>query len=154
MRRIERKADFHEDVVDDEIIRCAIGTLVGDAGMEMRNEKLGLSTLRLGIRYSDGFELYGFKKTKRLLVMDGEIMAVAEKVYRKAAARRIRVSSISISLEDFAPLGFQPDLFEAETDAKNQKLQEALDKINRRHGAGMIMRGAVLALLPAAKQTL
>jgi hypothetical protein len=42
-------------------------------------------------------------------------------------------------------LGFQPDLFEPETENKNRKLQEAIDKIQNRYGTEKIARGLVLA---------
>jgi DNA polymerase-4 len=42
-------------------------------------------------------------------------------------------------------LGYEPDLFEIENDVKNRRLQEAIDLIQGRYGAGAVMRGVVLA---------
>ncbi|MCL2128581.1 MAG: hypothetical protein FWH38_10035, partial [Treponema sp.] len=140
-RRILRRADFPEDVIDDGIIRMAIGTLVESAGLEMRNEKLGLGSLALTVTYSDGVQAHGLEKAKRLLVTDCEIMTAACGIYKKTARRRIRIRSIHLAFEDFAPLGYQPDLFEPEAETKNRSLQEAIDRIQNRFGAGKITRG-------------
>jgi hypothetical protein len=48
-------------------------------------------------------------------------------------------------LEGLTPLGYEPDLFEPETETANRKIQEAVDKIQLRFGEGKITRGLVLA---------
>jgi hypothetical protein len=72
-----------------------------------------------------------------------------ERVYKKTAVRRIRVRSIGLSLEGLFPLGFEPDLFEPETEIKERKLQEAVDLIQNRYGVGKVTRG--VALVSAGK---
>ena len=54
------------------------------------------------------------------------------------------------------PLGYEPDLFEIENDVRNHQLQEAIDLIQGRYGAGAVMRGVVLAAssMGAGKQLL
>jgi DNA polymerase-4 len=143
-RRITGQADFEEDVIDDTAIRGAIEALAEHGGLQMRNEKLGMKNVRLAVMYSDGVEVQGFEKTKRPLVTDNEIMATAYRVYQKTIQRRIRIRSIGLALEDLVPLGYQPDLFEPETEAANRKLQEAVDKIQNRYGEGKITRGLCL----------
>jgi DNA polymerase-4 len=95
------------------------------------------------VLYADGVKAEGSEKGKRLYVLDGDITAAAERVYRKAAVRRIRVRSIGLSLEGLTPLGYEPDLFEPEGEVKNRRLQEAVDKIQNRYGTGAVMRGLV-----------
>jgi DNA polymerase-4 len=123
----------------------AIEALSESAGLQMRNEKLGMSNIRLGVVYSDGVEVQGFKKSKKLLVTDREIAAAASNVYKKIINRRIRIRSICLILEDFTHLEYQPDLFEPETEIKNRNLQEAVDKIQNCYGTGKITKGLVLA---------
>jgi len=72
-------------------------------------------------------------------------MTAAYGVYKKTVNRRIRIRSIFLCLEDFLPLGYQPDLFEPEVYVKDQKLQEAVDKIQNRYGIGKITKVLVLA---------
>jgi hypothetical protein len=62
--------------------------------------------------------------------------------------RRIRIRSINLCLEDLAPLGYEPDLFEPETDTKYRRLQEAVDKIQIRYRVGSVITGLVLAYQP------
>jgi len=143
-RSIERRADFPEDVLDETIIRGALASLAENGGLGMRNEKLGMKTLRVTVIYSDGFEIHGTEKTKRPLVTDSEIMTTAYAIYKKTVNRRIRLRSIGLCFEDLVPLAYEPDLFELETETVSRKFQEALDKIQNRYGAGTVTRGTVL----------
>ena len=145
VRCITQQADFEEDVVEETAIRGTIEALAENGGLRMRNEKLGMGTIRIVVAYSDGVNAYGLEKAKQLLVMDSEIRAAAYSVYRKTMNRRIRIRSICLSLEDLAHLGYQPDLFEMEPGEKSRKLQEAVDSIQNRYGAGKITKGLVLA---------
>jgi len=90
--------------------------------------------------YSDGVQVHGFEKSKHPLVTDSEIMTTAAAIYNKTVVRRIRIRSIGLSFEDLIPLGYQPDLFEPVTEAKNLRLQEAVDGIQNRYGIGKITR--------------
>jgi len=144
-RAIKRKADFAEDVINETIIMGALAALVENGGLEMRKEKLGAGFIRFAAVYSDGVAVSGIEKGKRLFVLDDEILAAAGRVYKKTVTRRIMVRSICLSLEGLMPLGYEPDLFVIENDVKNRRLQEAVDKIQNRYGAGAVMRGVVLA---------
>jgi DNA polymerase-4 len=144
-RRIERQLDFDEDVIDEETIRGALAFLAEHSGLEMRKDKLGAFSLRLAAVYGDGVQTKGSEKTKRLLVLDGDIIAAAERLYQKTIIRRIRIRSLYLSLGDLSPLGYEPDLFEPETDNKKRRLQETVDRIQGRYGAGTVMRGVALA---------
>jgi len=143
-RRITQQADFNEDVIDETAIRGAIESLAEHGGLEMRNEKLGMRNLSVVVVYADGMRVEGREQLKRPLVTDSEIMTVAYKVYKKTTDRRIRIRSVGISFENLVPLGFQPDLFEPETETANRKLQEAVDKIQNRYGVEKITRGGVI----------
>jgi len=144
-RRIKRKADFPEDVLDEEIIRGALALLVENGGLEMRRDKLGAGAVCMALVYSDGAELSGRERSKRLLVLEKDILAAAERVYRKIAERRVRISSICVSLEDLAPLGYEADLFSFDNEAKEWRLQRAVDLIHERYGNNAVKRGIVLA---------
>jgi DNA polymerase-4 len=137
-------------VIEDVAIRGAMEALAEHGGLEMRRDKLGASVVRLIVVYADGVKAEGSEKgggtlVPRLYVLDRDIAAAAERVYRKAAVRRIRVRSIGLSLEGLTPLGYEPDLFEPEGELKNRRLQEAVDKIQNRFGTGAVMRGLALA---------
>ena len=143
-RLIRKKTDFPEDVIDHDLIRGALASLVSHAGLEMRNEKLGTGKIRLMVVYGDGVETQGSETIKEPLVLDRDILAAAERLYGKTVTRRIRIRSVCLGLGNLAPLGYQPDLFEMLSETKNRSLQEALDKIQNRHGRGKITRGAAL----------
>jgi len=143
-KSINQQADFNEDVIEETAIKAAIEVLAERGGLEMRNGKLGMRKLSVVVVYADGVRAEGGEKLKRLLVTDKEIMLAAYSIFKKTAVRRIRIRSIGISLEDFIPLAYQPDLFEPEMEIKSRKIQEAVDKIQNRFGAGKITRGAAL----------
>jgi DNA polymerase-4 len=142
-RRIVQQADFDTDVIDETAIRGAIEALAENGGLVMRRDKLGCSEITLAVVYSDGVRVEGKEKLRRLCVLDKEIQAAGERIFAKAAARRIRVRSIGLALGGLAPLGYEPDLFEVETEVKDKKLQEAADKIRTRFGADKLMKGIV-----------
>jgi DNA polymerase-4 len=144
-RRVTKQADFSEDVIDDTAIRGAIEALAEHSGLEMRRDKLGASVVSLTVVYADGIKAEGKEKGKRLFVIDRDIAAAGERIYRKAAVRRIRVRSVGLALEGLLPLGYEADLFEPETETKGRKLQEAVDAIQNRYGVGAVYRGLVLA---------
>jgi DNA polymerase-4 len=144
-RRIIQQADFEQDVIDETVIRGAIESLAEHGGLEMRRYKLGAHNITLIVVYADGIRTEGKEQLKRPFILDRDIAAASEKIYRKTAVRRIRIRSIGLSLEGLIPLGFEPDLFEPETETANRKIQEAVDKIKNRYGEGKITKGLVLA---------
>jgi DNA polymerase-4 len=165
-RRITRQADFAEDVIAETVILGAVEALAGEGGFEMRRNKLGAAQISLTVVYADGVKAEGREKgggakSLRLYVLDRDIAAAGARIYRKAAVRRVRVRSVGLALEGLCPLGYEADLFEPEGETRNRRLQEAVDAIKARYGAGAVCRGLVLAasafrggkgLLTAAQQ--
>jgi DNA polymerase-4 len=140
---ITQQADFDEDVIEEMVIRGAIESLAEHGGLKMRRDKLGTTIIRLAAVYADGARAEGQEKTRRLFVLDREIAEAAERIFRKAALRRLRVRSVGLSLEGLVPLGYEPDLFEPEPATKNRKLQQAADDIQNRFGLGKVTRGII-----------
>ena len=150
-KTIWRRADFPEDLIEYDRIRAALSSLVSYGGFELRNEKLSVGRIKLGALYSDGVEAEAAEKPKEALVLDRDIFHLTEKLYKKAVDRRIRIRSLYISFEDLSPLEYQPDLFEIETNLKENKLQLSLDSIHGRYGQNALKRGLSLSPVPEAK---
>jgi DNA polymerase-4 len=144
-RTIRQRLDFGEDVIDGERIAGALVYLAEHTGFEMRSGKLGASYLGLRVLYSDGVLVLGEKTAKRLFMMDTEIRACAEELYKRIVVRRIRIRSMTLTLGGFKPLGWEPDLFIPEPEIRDRKIQAAADKIRGRYGIDSLMRAAVLA---------
>jgi len=144
-RVIKSRADFSQDIIDENVIRGSIASIAEHAGLQMRRDKLGALSIGISVIYADGIEGAAIEKKKHPLVLDREITQSAFCLFEKAAIRRIRVRSVCLSLENFLPLGYEADLFELETETKNRRLQEAVDSIQNRHGEGKVTRGLVLA---------
>ena len=155
-RRITQQANFNEDMIDEIAILGAIEVLAEHGGLKMRNEKLGTRALRLAVMYSDGVKVQGLEKRKELLITDSEIREAVFNLYKRTVNRRIRIRSVGLCFEALSLLVYQPDLFEPISSfsllqekgfvpkTENRKLQEAVDKIQNRYGAGKITRGLVL----------
>jgi DNA polymerase-4 len=147
-KSITQQADFNEDVIEITAIKAAIETLAERGGFEMRSNKLGATIIKLVICYADGVTADGQEKRQRAFITDREISTVMERVYKKTVVRRIRVRSIGLSLEGLIPLGYEPDLFEPESEIKDRKMQEAVDLIQNRYGVGKVTRGLTIATPP------
>jgi DNA polymerase-4 len=141
-RVIESRADFPEDIIEETVIHGAIASIAGYAGLEMRKDKLGMTVLKIEVVYADGVNAEGKEKMSRPFFLDREITEIAKKVYHKTVLRRIRIRSVILSLEGLVPMRCEPELFEPET---NRNLQEAVDSIQKRYGAGTLTRGIILA---------
>jgi DNA polymerase-4 len=150
-KRITQQADFSEDVIEETAIMGAIEALAENGGFEMRRDKLGTSVIRLIVVYADGVRTEWIEKGRGtkvpwLYTLDREIAAAGMRIYHRTAVRRIRIRSIGLALEGLAPLGYEVDLFETETETKYRNLQKAVDLIQNRYGAGTVYRGLVLVL--------
>jgi len=124
----------------------------------------------------DGVEASETAKGRHLFVLDSELFPLAVRLFKKAAIRRIRIRSVRLSLSDLRPLAWEPDLFEpglfgpcfagmaaaadnANTSAmfpqantsKKLRLQEAVDLVQTRYGAGAVSRGIVVVAVKNAK---
>jgi DNA polymerase-4 len=143
-RSIEKQLDFGEDIIDFDIIRGGLVFLSETAGLEMRGSKLGVMAIQLLVIYADGVRANGEEKGKRLYITDKEIGEAAKRIYVKIAGRRLRVRSITLTLNDLRPLGWEPDLFVPEEDDKQKRLQEAADKIRNKYGFSLLTTGEVL----------
>jgi len=144
-RVIESRADFSDDVLDEMVLRGSLVSLAEHCGLDLRRDKLGAAVIALKIFYSDGVTAEGREKPRRLCFLDRDIALAAQRIFKKTVDRRIRIRSVSLSLEELLPLGFEPDLFEPETETRNRSLQEAADNIQNRYGEGKVTRGIVLA---------
>jgi DNA polymerase-4 len=95
--------------------------------------------------YADGVEAGGEERGKRLFVLDRDIGAGAERLYRRVITRRIRIRSMALTLGGLKPLGWEPDLFVPEGEDKLRRVQEAADRARGRYGVNAVTKGMVLA---------
>jgi DNA polymerase-4 len=116
--------------------------LFGKQGPLLRSLALGIDGSRIE---GNGGEKRITQQGKRLYVPDRDIAAAGVRIYREAAARRIRVRSVGLLLEGLIPLGYEANLFEVEGEDRMRRLQAAVDGIQGRYGVGSVCRGLVLA---------
>jgi DNA polymerase-4 len=144
-KRIEKRLDFAEDVVDYDVIRGGLIFLCESAGLDMRRARLGAGCIQLAVTYADGMRVMGQEKKKRQYITDKELAEGAERIYRKVVIRRLRVRSVTLVLGDLRPLGWEADLFLPDEDMRQRSLQEAADGIRGRYGLALLTKGSVMA---------
>jgi DNA polymerase-4 len=144
-RKIEHTLNFEEDVIDMEIIRGALIYLSENAGMEMRSGRLGTCCISLNVTYSDGAVCSCSENFKHLILLDREIWKSAFLLYTKAVQRRVRIRSVTLSLESLLPLSFEPELFIPDTECRERQVQNAADNVRVKYGIDSLVMGSVLA---------
>jgi DNA polymerase-4 len=144
-RTIGGQLYFAEDVIDFDLIRGGLSYLAEQTGMAMRRDRLGAGRIQAAALYADGARVQGGQREKSLLVTDLEIAEKAAQAYIKTVNRRLRIRSVGLILSDLRPLGWEPDLFAPEDGGRDQRLQEAVDRMRNRYGLQAITTGAALA---------
>jgi DNA polymerase-4 len=143
-RKIFRRVDFTEPVCELAAFRAAVIAASEDAGLEMRIQRLGCSTVHISLAWSDGFSTEAFQRTKGQWVIDRELMVSSWQVAVKAMNRRVRIVAFTLSLKDLAPALKEPDLFEMEGPTKEERLQSAIDEARSRFGPAILTHAAAV----------
>jgi len=143
-RKLVRRVDFNEPVFEFDAFRSAVISAAEDAGMELRSQKMGCSTVHMTITYSDGSTAEGSKRTKGQWVLDNQLMEAAWAAALQALLRRVRILSFSLALGALAQASLQPDLFVPEAEERTQRLQAAVDATRSRFGVGILTHAAAV----------
>lgn len=166
-RMLSGECTLEPDSADPELLSWRAKALAAELGFRMRNAGLVARSLRVRIVYTDGRTA---ARTVRAaqgagFAADIQLGRAAERAFREAWTRRVRVRGIQVELEKFEPAGPELDLFDPEPDggysgvagvcARNAtaqarralmhlKIQDALDRVHAKYGMS--------ALVPAASR--
>lgn len=143
-RVIRRRLEFAEDMLEAPLIRAALLSLVEDAGLELRRERLATRRVALGLAYADGSWSKAEERPRRQLVLDAELIAAADRAFARADVRRVRLREIALELSGLEPASRQCDLFEPEGLGRAARLQEAVDDSRLRFGPEALTRASAL----------
>jgi DNA polymerase-4 len=143
-RVVRRRVEFAEDMLEAPLIRAALVALVEDAGLELRKGRQAARRLALGIVYADGAATMAEERSKAQLALDAELVAAADKVFARAASRRVRLRELDLALSGLEASARAYDLFEPEGDIRAERLQASVDASRLRFGPGAVTRAAAL----------
>lgn len=143
-RTIRRSWELSADTTELDALRGALMVLVEDGGMELRRCRLCAGRLELSARYADGRRDYRAEKAHWPLVLDRDLIPVAESCLAVLLERRIRLRSLHLVLSDLAPDRRGRDLFSPESGDAQERLQRVLDGTRRRYGKNALLRGTSL----------
>lgn len=142
-KSISSENTFHSDISDVPLMQQLLISMLEQLTYKLRKEHKVASCLAVKIRYSN-FETF----TQQIAVPPGhsDILLIPElkKLFVKAyqAGRPVRL--IGVRLSQLSEDSYQPGLFD--NHERNEKLYEALDKLNTRFGIKTISRAATFGI--------
>src|SRR6202040_1398882 len=143
-KSISHNHTFGEDTNDTEALVAMLSHLSQKACKRLRESGLTARTLTLTIR-SGGFAPYTRSKTlPEATLLDGDIFAVFQKLFREHRDEKRKVRLLGVSLGGFSHGVRQLDLLEAERRGKLEKLTRAADNLRDRFGFDSVKFGGSL----------
>jgi DNA polymerase IV len=140
-KSISHERTFGEDLTDPEDIRRELYRLAEATGRDMRRNGLQGSVVAVKLRYND-FETVG--KQRRLpgpTDAHQDMLPVAEKLVEELLrSRRAPVRLLGVRMSNLTSGVTQLSLFDNEAQ-RQQKLNQAIDRLTERHGKGLIVPG-------------
>lgn|GEM_PF-333020 len=113
-RALLAESTLEPDSADPELLAWRLRELAAGLGFRMRKEGLGARALRVRITYTDGgvsTRTVGAARGAGF-VADIQLGVAAERAFREAWSRRVRVRAIRVELEKFEAAGPELDLFD------------------------------------------
>jgi DNA polymerase-4 len=142
---IQRRIDFAEPIGEAPQLRSALTAATEDAGLAMRSELMGCTSLSCTIFWADGSITAGTKRSSIALVLDTQITTLGWEALQQAMSRRVRIRSLTITLENLVPAQREPDLFSLESEpSREERLQHVVDATRKRFGPAALSHTAVV----------
>ena len=147
--QIVRSRSFGEEVTDFDALRAAVIEHTQEAARVLRREGLSAQSLTAFIhsnRFKSDMPYYGTRTIDLGLARcdTATLTRAAETSLKKIYRRGIAYKKAGVILTQLQKTeSVTPDLFEAESYEKNQRLSGVLDQINDRFGKGTLVSAAV-----------
>ncbi len=132
-RSIGHETTFAEDIIDPDLLRGVLFTLVEKSARRLRGKGLEAGRVTVKVRYSDFATVTRTKKVDKT-ALDQEIFRRAGELLDGAVKRRLRVRLIGVSLSELRPAGHQGDLFGEGYGSRRMEACLCLDRIKERFG--------------------
>lgn len=143
-KSIGHEDTFEFDLLDPEEIRRALLSLSERVASRLRRKELQGNRVTLKVKYTD-FTTITKSKTLNIGISNGSVIfqQATELMEKTDSSRPIRLLGITLSTLD--PLGSgQSDLFEDKNRKRLCRLDQAVDKLQRKYGENGVRKGSLL----------
>lgn len=157
LRTISRETSFARDTIDPDVIGGMLSYLTQRAAAALREERLRAKAVGVKLRYADFQTVEARRRFREPTACVRRILTVVNELWPKRWDRRVKLRLVGVTLHDvFAETEHQLDLFETPGFAlarHDERLDDAVDHIRKRHGFGALVRGRATALLERVPRT-
>jgi len=137
-RSISHERTFDHDVSDETRLEATLAYLAELVGERLRAAGLYARTITLKLRYASFRTLTQARTLPEPTDLDAVIYQTALKLFRRAWDRRQKVRLLGVAAGALGAAAGQPSLFDAERQARLEKLARAADQVRDRHGADAV----------------
>lgn len=142
-KSISRETTLETATADRTELEGMLSYLLDRALRAARRLGLKTRTLKVRIRYSDGFD-EETSTTFAATAIDEDVQPLARELLWKIYRRRVTLRHLGVALSNFRLDGEQLELF---SEARLAALHAAIDRVRDKYGHGAIVAGRAIALL-------
>ncbi len=133
---------FGRDTNDRRELADCVAGLAGRAGTLLRKKDRECRRIGIWLTYADGNRVARQATSRRETVLDSQLRRLALAALDLALCRRVRVRSVGLVCDRLSPRQQQLSLFpESRPHRRQQRLQEAVDRLRDRFGPGAVRTG-------------
>jgi len=148
-KSISKEVTFARDVADEAALKLTLRRLSDGVGRQARKAGVTGTTVKIKLRWTDFTTLNRQVTLDQPTDMDGEIYALAARLFDQIWVEGRPVRLIGVGLGGFSQPNKQMGLWEdREGDGQAEELQSALDRLRDRFGETMITRASDLHYRP------
>jgi len=137
-KSISHERTFDQDVDDPTRLEATLAYLAELVGERLRAAGLYARTVTLKLRYASFRTLTRAHTLPEPTDLDAVIYQTAIKLFRRAWDRRQKVRLLGVAAGALGAAAGQASLFDAERQARLEKLARAADQVRSRHGADAV----------------
>jgi DNA polymerase-4 len=137
-KSISHERTFDHDVDDPSRLEATLAYLAELVGERLRAAGLYARTVTLKLRYASFRTLTRAHTLPEPTDLDAVIYQTALKLFRRAWDRRQKVRLLGVAAGALGAAAAQPSLFDAERQARLEKLARAADQVRGRHGTDAV----------------
>ncbi|HKZ53217.1 MAG TPA: hypothetical protein VJ085_08060, partial [Candidatus Acidoferrales bacterium] len=137
-KSVSREGTFAHDVADAAALRSVLRSYCESVGAELREAGRRGRTVTLKLRYASFRTLTRAHTLAEPTDLDAVIYQTALKLFRRAWDRRQKVRLLGVAASALGATAGQPSLFDAERQARLEKLARAADQVRGCHGTDAV----------------
>jgi DNA polymerase-4 len=137
-KSISHERTFPEDVSDETALEGTLAYLSQLVGQRLREGGFHARTVTLKLRSADFTTLTRAHTLAEPTDLDSVLYQTALSLFRRTWKRRRKIRLLGVAASQLGPAPAQPSLFDAERQARLEKLARAADQVRSRHGADAV----------------